>query len=175
MKLTTNLATRRYLNLRQLNALLIALFVLLGGLLIFEVRELAYNQAELVRIRRATASSGGARGAEVSEAQLSALAPKIRFANTLIEKKSVDWLKLLDSLEQVVPAGVMLHQIDPPQRDQVLQISGSARNFGNLRALLENMEESKNFSEVYLLSQSETKVGLTQQGINFSINCKIAY
>ena len=40
--------------------------------------------------------------------------------------------------------------------------------------MLENMEGSKNFSEVYLLSQSDTKVGLTQKGITFNISCKVA-
>jgi type IV pilus assembly protein PilN len=177
MKLTINLATRRYLNLRLLNALLLACCVLLGALLVFKVREIAYNQAELGRIRNLSAATGTRTGGApaVSEAQLKALSAKTRFANDLIEKKSVNWLALLDRLEEVVPSGVAITQIEPVKHEQLLKISGAARGFGNLRTLLENMEQSKNFSEVYLLSQSETKVGLTQQGITFAVTCKVLY
>lgn len=175
MRLTINLATRRYVNLRRLNALLVACLLLLGALLVFKVREVAYNQAELARIRKLSANTGSRPGETVSEAQLQALSAKIRFANGLIEKKTTNWISLLDRLEEVVPDGVSLTQIEPSQREQLLKISGAARNFANLRAFLENLEQSQNFSEVYLLSQTETKVGLTQQGINFAITCKVTY
>jgi type IV pilus assembly protein PilN len=174
MKFSINLATRRYLNLRLLNSLLIGGFVVLALLLIVKVRELALNQAELSRIRNLNATSGGRTGgAVVSEAQLKALAPKIRFANTLIQRKSADWLGLLDQLEQVVPEGVALSSIEPPQRDQWLKLSGTALTFANLRTLLENMEQSRYFSEVYLLSQADAAVGQTQHGISFAITCKV--
>ena len=174
MRLTINLATRRYLNLGQINAALVAGFLIFGVLALFKIQEFAHNAAELARIRSLSQAAGerGA-GVRVSEAQLKAQAEQIRFANAAIEKKSVNWLSLLDSLEEVVPAGVKLTQI-APDKSQVLKISGAARSFANLRALLENMERSKNFSEVYLLSQNETKVGLTQEGIIFSISCKVA-
>jgi type IV pilus assembly protein PilN len=175
MKLTINLATRRYLNLRLLNIWLLAGFILLGALLILKVREVAYNQAELATIRRQSAVAESRPGeAPVSPAQLNALAAKALFANALIARKSVNWLNLLDLLEEVVPNGVALSAIQPDKGD-LLKLGGVARNFADLRALLENMERSKNFSEVYLLSQSETKVGLTQQGLSFSVTCKVNY
>ncbi len=175
MRLTINLATRRYVNQPLLNAWLIAGCLLFGGLLLFQVRELAYNQAELARIRglSAAAQSRPHGAPTVSEAQLKALSARIRFANALIEKKTVNWLNILDSLEEVVPNGVALVQIEPARGEQLLQISGAARSFAELRAFLENMEHSKNFSDVYLVSQSETKVGLTQHGLNFAVTCKV--
>ena len=154
MRLTINLATRRYLNLRRLNAWLIVGGLIALALLVFEVRECAYTQGDLQRIRAAQAA-------------------RFAFANALIRRKTVNWLRLLDCLEEVVPNGVALSQIEPDQRDQLLKVSGVARGFDNLRALLENMEQSRNFSEVYLLSQSETKVGLTQKGITFAVTCKV--
>jgi len=175
MRLTINLATRRYINLRRLNALLVACFLLLGALLIFKVREVAYNQAELARIRQLSASTGGRPGQTVSEAQLQALSARIRFANGLIEKKTTNWLSLLNRLEEVVPDGVSLTQLEPSQREQLLKVNGAARNFASLRTFMENLEQSENFSEVYLLSQNEKKVGLTQQGIDFAITCKVTY
>jgi type IV pilus assembly protein PilN len=174
MKLTINLATRRYVNLRRLNAWLFGCMLLLGGLLLFQVREAAYNQAELSRIKEQSAASAKrSTAAPVSQAQLKALSTKIRFANGLIEKKSVNWLKMLDYLEEVVPSGVALSQIEPNQREQLLKLAGVARTFADLRTLVENMEQSKNFSDVYLLSQSEAKVGLTQQGLQFTVSCKV--
>jgi type IV pilus assembly protein PilN len=176
MRLTINLATRRYLNLSRLNAWLVACGLLLGVLFLFELREVAYDQGELGRVRAASAAIGSrpAAGPTVSPAQLKTQEAKIRFANQLIEKKSENWLKLLDFLEEVVPEGVALSQIEPDKHEQLLKVSGVARNFDNVRELLENMEQSKNFSEVYLLSQNDAKVGLTQRGIVFAVSCKVA-
>jgi len=174
MKLTINLATRRYVNLRQLNAGLLLGFLLLGGLAVYKVRELADNQAELARLRHLSGTSSGRGGSQVSEAQLKALKSQIQLANAAIDKKSLNWLGLLDRLEEVVPNGVTLTQIEPGLGNGLVQLSGAARAFGNLRTLLENMEHSPHFSEVYLLSQSETKVGQTQQGLLFSVSCKVA-
>jgi len=174
MRLTTNLATRRYINLRQLDACLVVCFILLGVLALFKAGELTRNAAELSRLKGLSQESVVRPGApRVSDAQLKAQEARILFANAVIDKKSVNWLNLLDHLEEVVPSGVALTLLEP-DRTHTLKISGSARSFANLRELMENMEHSKNFSEVYLLNQNEAKVGLTQQGLNFSLSCKVA-
>ncbi|WP_224981448.1 PilN domain-containing protein [Geomonas agri] len=177
MKLTINLATRRYVNLPQLNAILTVSFVILVLLLVYLVREVANNQVEINKIKSqsAAASRGPAGAAPIPAEQMTALEAKIAFANTLIDHKSVNWLAMLDKLELVVPAGVALTQVEPDPKDpQVLKLSGAALNFGNLRTLLENMEQSPNFSDVYLLSQNERKVGKDQQGFGFSLSCKVS-
>jgi type IV pilus assembly protein PilN len=184
MKLTINLATRRYVNLRQLNGLLLCGFVLLGSLALFKAVEVGRNAAELSRIRNLIQGTGTRDGGvRISEAQLKSQEARIQFANQAIDKKSVDWVTLLDRLEDVVPAGVALSKIAPdakqelskiaPDAKQAVELAGVAHSFTNLRALLENMEHSKNFSEVYLLAQSEAKVGMTQEGITFAITCKV--
>ncbi|MBU5614857.1 PilN domain-containing protein [Geomonas azotofigens] len=175
MKLTINLATRRYVNLRQLNAILAASFVILVLLLVYLVREVANNQVEINKIKSqsAAASSGPVGVAPVPAEQMKDLETKIAFANTLIDRKAMNWLELLDKLELVVPAGVALTQVEPSVQDQTLKLTGMALTFDNLRALLENMERSPNFSEVYLLGQSERKMGKTQQGFGFSLSCKV--
>lgn len=176
MKLTINLATRRYLNYRRLNAWLIAGLLLLGALSVWQLRTVGYRLGELARIRglEAAATAGSAALPTVGEAQLKAQAAKVRFANGIIDRKAVNWLQLLDYLEEVVPEGVALSRIEPREHDKPLQLAGVASSFAQLRALLENMERSKNFAEVYLLTQSEVKVGLTQHGINFTLACKVA-
>jgi len=173
MKLTINLATRRYVNLRQLNGVLLAGFVLFGALALYNAVEVGRNQAEISRVR-GLIQGAGARdgGVRIPEAQLKAQAARIQFANRAIEKKSVNWLSLLDRFEEVVPTGVALTRIAPDAK-QVVKIGGVARSFANVRALLENMEHSRNLSDVYLLSQGELKVGTTQEGITFEISCKV--
>lgn len=177
MKLTINLATRRYLNLRLLNAWLVGAGLLLAALLVYQVREIASNQVEFNKIKRESAvlNSGRPGAAPVSPEQLKSLEGGIAFANELIDQKTLNWLALLDKLEGVVPAGVALTQVEPALKDQSLKLTGVAYNFSNLRTLLENMEQSPNFSEVYLLGQNEVKVGKSQQGIGFSISCKVGY
>jgi type IV pilus assembly protein PilN len=187
MKLTTNLATRRYVNIKLLNLYLVIAMVILAAVLILRVREIAYNQAELGRVKGMLAGArSSSPGRKVTEADLKSLQGRVDFANAVIDRKAVDWLNLLDRLEEVLPSGVALNQIEPAkqpaqtvgggasQQAQTVTIGGMASQFSSLRTLLENMEGSKNFSEVYLLSQTETKVGLTQRGIAFSISCRIA-
>ncbi|WP_026840145.1 PilN domain-containing protein [Citrifermentans bremense] len=177
MKLTINLATRRYLNMRRLNAALFGAGLLLAALLVYQVREIANNQVEFNTVKRDSAAANSARpgAAPVSPEQLKSLESSVAFANEIIDKKTLNWLALLDKLEGVVPAGVALTQVEPVLKDQALKLTGVAYSFSNLRTLLENMEQSPNFSEVYLLSQSELKVDKSQQGIGFAISCKVGY
>lgn len=176
MRFAINLATRRYLNLRRLNACLVAALAVLALLLVFRVREAAYNRADITRIGTPGAPAGRPGAPAVGEAQLASQSARVAFANALIDRKTFNWLGLLDRLEEVVPTGVALSSIQPdPHQPQLLKIGGVTRSFGSLRTLLENMERSRGFSDVYLLAQSQTKIGKTQQGITFSVSCRVNY
>ncbi|GFO59472.1 fimbrial protein [Geomonas silvestris] len=173
MKLTTNLATRRYINQRQLDGALIAALVLMLVLAGYQVAGLAQNQAELGRLSAPSLKTGGPSSPKLSEAQLKAQARQVEFANQLIEMKTVDWLALLNRLEEVVPAGVSLTEI-APERNRALRIGGVVKSFAALRSFMENLERSRGFTEVFLLNQHDAKVGLTQEAITFEISCKVA-
>ena len=75
-------------------------------------------------------------------------------------------------MEVVVPDGVMVTSLEPSLKDGKLKISGVARNFNFMRKFLENLEDSKFFTDIYLLSQTEVKVDETQKGVSFSVSCK---
>lgn len=186
MKLTINLATRRYVNQRQLNAVLAVCFVVVSLLLVYLVREVASDQANINRIKgkMAAASRRPVGAPPIPAAQMSELDAKVAFANSLIDRKVVNWVGLLDRLEEVVPAGVMLTQIQPaPPAEgnkgdsgtQAVDITGVARTFTNLRNLLENMERAPGFSDVLLLNQGEVTVESSQHGYTFSVSCKVSY
>lgn len=176
MRINVNLATRYYYDNRKINiamavagALLLLLLVILIGVAVAnygEIRRLKKEQAELDARQKKL-------GRAVSEKDYQALLPRIGEANAIIEKKAVNWLELLNRLEEVVPDGVAITSIDPDQKSRELKIDGAARSFASLRLFLENMERSPNFPDVLLLNQKELKVRDKQRGISFAISSRL--
>ncbi|MBJ6726331.1 PilN domain-containing protein [Geomesophilobacter sediminis] len=174
MKLRINLATRRYIDHRMVNGILGGAFLVCLLLLAFQLNRTAYLAGEVRRARGEAAALAKTGKVEVvNESQYRVVKARIAFANTVLERKGLNWLGLLDALEATVPEGVALNRIEPNPHDNLIKIGGAARNFTNLRQLMENMEHSPYFSEVYILSQSEAKVGLTQQGILFGLSTRV--
>jgi type IV pilus assembly protein PilN len=179
MRLTINLATRIYINTRRLNFFIAGAAILLTLLLLFNIGNVATDFGEIRRLTKETAAlEGKARSAKsdvIPEKEYQTLLTRIRFANGIIEKKTFNWLALLDKLEVVVPDGIALASIEPNPKDGVLKLAGIAKSFGSLRKFMENLEDSKYFTEVYLVSQAETQVLAGQKGINFTVTAKALY
>jgi type IV pilus assembly protein PilN len=180
MRFNINLATRTYINTKLLKILTAAAVLLLATLLFFNVRNGAVIAAEIKRVTSEIARSDDkSKTTEkaVSEKEYRALMDRIAFANSVIERKTYNWLALLDSLEQVVPDGVAISSIEPETKSQALRLSGIAKNFNNLRTFVEHLEDSKFFSDVYLASQAEAKLGdpnlSTAQWITFNLTCRV--
>jgi type IV pilus assembly protein PilN len=176
MHLNINLATRTYVNSNRLNTVFAALFVVLLLLLLLEIRTVASTTGEIVRINGEIAemerkNAGGAR--KVTEQEYQKLLTQIRYANAMILRKSFNWIALLDNLESVVPDGVAITQIEPDPKTKGLKVTGATLSFSRLRTMLENMENSSSFSDIYLLSQAQAKVGESQKGLTFSVNCQV--
>lgn len=174
MRLTINLATRTYINRGQLNLVLAIVFIALVSFLLVTIQQVAFNLGEISRVKgelAALAQKTGGKGRKVSDAEYRGVAEQIRFANGIIYRKSFNWLGLLDKLESVVPDGVSLITIEP--KGKALKLSGTTLSFSRLRLLLENMEGSTHFTDIYLLSQTSARVGETQKGISFSIDCQV--
>jgi type IV pilus assembly protein PilN len=177
MQLKINLATKSYINTQQLNFFIAAAVALLVFLLFLNIRDVATTAGETKRVAKEIALLAGKSAGEkgVSEQEYQALLSRIRFANAIIEKKTFNWLTLLDRLESTVPDGIALTAIEPVQKESALKLTGSARNFSSLRSFMENLENSKSFTDIFLVSQAETKVGTTQRGITFNISCKAVF
>jgi type IV pilus assembly protein PilN len=179
MRLTINLATRIYINTKRLNLFIAGAVTLLTLLLLFNISNVATDFAEMRRLENETAALEGkassAQSAVVPDKEYQTLLARIRLANGIIEKKTFNWLALLDKLEVVVPDGIALVSIEPNPKDGILKLAGIAKNFGSLRKFMENLEDSKYFTEVYLVSQAETQVSAGQKGINFTVTAKALY
>ncbi|HEX9023074.1 MAG TPA: PilN domain-containing protein [Geobacteraceae bacterium] len=177
MRLTINLATRVYVNTRQLNICIAAAIALLLLVMAAVCGNIAADLGAAKRLKDGIAVLEGKsrKGAAVPEKDYQALLARIRFANGVIEQKTFDWLMLFDRLEGVVPDGIAISSIEPSAKDGGLRLSGVAKGFGNLRNFVENLEGSKFFTDVYLVSQSELQVSPAEKGLSFNITCKAAY
>ena len=171
-----NLATKIYINTRLLKICTLAAVFLLASLLIVNIRYIVNRFGEMENVTARIAvldekvkpvSKG------VSEKEYNALQARISFANATIEKKMYNWLSLFERLEQVVPDGVAISSIEPDPKSQELKLAGIARSFKNLRIFLEHLEDSKYFSDVYLISQGDAKLGDNTQGISFNLTCRV--
>jgi type IV pilus assembly protein PilN len=176
MRLNINLATRTYVNSSRLNSALAALLFILVLILLFELKTVADIAGESAKIKDELAalerkSTGAAR--PVAEQDYQRLIAQVRYANSIISRKTYNWVALLDNLEAVTPDGIAITQIEPDPKTMGLKISGATLSFSRLRTLLENMEQSSVFTEIYLLSQAQAKVGESQKGMSFSINCQV--
>lgn len=183
MRFNINLATKTYIDAKMLRFWTLLAVVLLSLLLVYNVRSIATNAAKLRRLANEIAASdskAGSVGKSVPEKEYQRLLERIGFANSVIEKKAYDWIALLDRLEQVVPDGVAISSIEPDPKNERLRLSGVAKNFTNLRIFMERLEDSKFFTDLYLMSQGNVKLGDVKQsgnaseGITFSLTCRVA-
>ena len=178
MDLKINLSTRYFVDTRRLNAALAAAVALLVLVMFFCVKGLASNagqakqlEGDLAKLQARFAAS--AKG--VSEQEYQGVIKKITIANGILKKRGLNWLLLLDRLESVVPEGVALSSIEPKLKEGTLTLSGSAKEFRNLRAFVENLEAEPRFSDVFLQSQTEIKEGENQRGVGFTVTCKVDF
>jgi type IV pilus assembly protein PilN len=177
MQFTINLATKSYINQKQLYMALTACSIVLLFFLFVNIKIFAFNAAEISRLTKNEADSAakhGASGRAVTEEEYSRLLASIKQANGIIEKKTFNWLSLLDRLESVVPEGVSLSAVEPGVKDKSLKLSGTALHFKNLRQFMENLEASVFFPNVFLLDQGEDKTSGPQKGTTFNITCRYA-
>ena len=175
MRFTTNLATRTYINSRQVNLVLAGVAFVMVAFAVGLTYLVLVNYGEEQRLRNEVAAVDArvkASGKGIADKDYQALLGKIKVANAIIQRKSFNWLGFLNWMEVVVPDGVMVTSLEPSLKDGKLKISGVARNFNFMRKFLENLEDSKFFTDIYLLSQTEVKVDETQKGVSFSVSCK---
>lgn len=175
MRFTINLATRTYINSRQVNLILGGIGLLLVALFGWLFLTVAGNRGverklggELAAVEARLKASGTG----VTDKEYQALLGRIKSTNGIIQRKAFNWLGFLNWLEMVVPDGVMVTALEPSLKEGKLTISGVARSFQNLRTFLEHLEDSKFFTDIYLLSQTDLKVDETQKGVSFSVSCK---
>lgn len=174
MNFSINLATKVYVDFRKVNLFFIVTGAALSCWLVFSIYTCLDNAARINKIAEYKARLARSAGTKkISESDYAAFLANVKNVNSIIYKRSYDWLSLLANLEQLLPEGVALRGLEPSEKGAILKLSASARNFSLVRKFIENLENSKVFSEIYLTDQSATKEG-TQKGLNFSVTCKVS-
>lgn len=173
MNFNINLATRVYVDFKKVNLCFVIAGVILFGWLFFSAYTFVDNTSKMQKFSDYKAKlNQGAGTKKVSEVDYAAFLADVKNVNSILYKRSYDWLLLLANLERLVPEGVALKGLEPADKGTILKLSASARNFSAVRKFIENLESSKVFSEIYLTDQAFIKEG-GQKGLNFSVTCKV--
>lgn len=175
MRFTLNLATRTYLDQRLINRVLIGSVLLLLALLGWNVSRLSTNMGEQDRLLSEISGFEermNRRPAGVSEKEFSLQQASIRFYNDIIERKTFDWLELLNQLEYATPEGIALSSLEPDKKSGEFKIEGLANSFSHVRAYLDRLEDSRAFRNILLLSHSPLTLGEKSRGVQFRITCR---
>lgn len=174
MNFNINLATRVYVDFKKVNLCLVAAGVILSSWLVFSIYTCVDNAARMKQFAEYKAKLTDAAGTKkVSESDYTAFLADVKNVNSILYKRSYDWLSLLANLELLVPEGVVLKSLEPGGKGDVLKLSASSRSFSAVRKFIENLESSDFFSEIYLTDQTFIKdKGL--KGLNFSVTCKVS-
>lgn len=176
MRFTINLATRTYLNHRLLNGLAFCAITVLIIILGWNVSRVASNIGEQSRLNSgitAIQAKLGIKPGGVSETDFNRQKIRIRFYNGIIERKSRNWLNMLELFESATPAGISLSSLSPDNKQEQWKLEGHARSFTTVQQYLESLEASKNFTNVLLLSHQNMTAGDKARGVQFSISCKV--
>ena len=174
MNFSINLATRVYVDFRKVNLGFLAAGGILSIWLFFSIYLFVNNAAQLEKMAQyRDRLSRGAAKSKVTDSQYSTFLANVKSVNSILYKRSYDWLTLLSNLEHVLPEGVSLRSLEPSDRGATLKLSASARNFTGVRKCIENLESSKVFTEVFLTDHSAVKIG-SQSGLNFTVVCKVS-
>jgi type IV pilus assembly protein PilN len=176
MRFTINLATRTYLDHRFLNRVAYCAIAVLIVIAVWNVSRVSSNMGEQSRLSAeiaAVQSRLSAKPRDISDKEFSLQKVHIRFYNETIERKSKNWLNLLELFENATPEGISLASLSPGKNQEEWKLEGRARSFKAVQQYLEKLEASKNFSNVLLLSHQNLTPGENMRGIQFTISCNV--
>ncbi len=176
MNFTINLATRTYLDHRLLNRIAYCAIAVLLIAAVWNINRVSSALGEQSRLgseiatvqNRLAAKPGG-----ISDADFTRQKGRVRFYNTIIERKSRNWLSVLELFENATPEGISLSSLATGKNLDEWKLEGHAGSFKTVRQYLEKLEASKSFSDIMLLSHKNLTVGDKVRGVQFAISCKV--
>ena len=179
MKLSINLASRRYPNERALKIGLSSLVILL--LLVLAVQGSVYLENHLLsqqyqsHLDSLREQLRGELPKQLTVKELEEQRQDYKWVVTLLQRDAFHWTKLFDRMERLLPEGVSLLSFKPDYDKSSLLINGVAKNLKNLQSLLDNLHSGR-FEHVYLKNQGEVEVdnghGGKRTALSFSISLK---
>lgn len=166
MRITVNLATRPYVELsavlRKLRIAMIGLGVLCLGLGVwtyFLTRQDNKRKAAIAEIDARTSQLRTERSKNEARMRLPANAAELQrsqFLNTLFARKAFSWTAVLMDLEEVLPSGLQVSNIEPqltPSGDVQIRLRVTGDRDRGVE-LIRNLEKSKRFVAPRLASEA---------------------
>lgn len=176
MRFTINLTTRTYLDHTLLNKYIYSTIVVLLVVTAWNVNRVSSYLGEQSRLNSeitAIQARLGIKPGGLSESEVTGQKAHIRFYNGVIERKSIDWLSMLELIENSTPVGVSLSALSPAKIRDEWKLEGRAKTFKTVQQYLEKLEASKSFTNVMLLSHQNISAGEKVRGVQFTISCKV--
>lgn len=178
MRYSINFATRTYLDHRMLNRLGYGVVVLLLLFVGWNVSRVSSHMGEQSRLNADIAgfqSRLGVKPGGPGENEINSQKNRIRFYNEIIERKSTNWLNLLDILENATPPGISLASLTPAKETNEWKLEGNAKSFKAVQQYLEKLETSENITDILLQSHRNLVANDKSSGVQFVISCKVSY
>jgi type IV pilus assembly protein PilN len=172
MKFQINLASRVYVDTVKVRTLFLVTIFILAVLITVSGVQIVTTHKEIGRLKAINAGLTGATSPRFTDAEYDKVLARIQSVNDILKRRSPDWLGLLTRLEDIVPGGISLRSFDP-EKGNAFKVSGYGRNFAAIRNLVERMETSGTFTEVFLLDQAPVKIGPGGiRALSFTLTCK---
>ena len=177
MKLSINLASRRYFNQRKLKLVLSSIIVCLLLILAIQVNTYLQNRQLALQYQSHIDSlqeqMRGKLPKRLTPDELAVQRQEYKQAESLLQKNSFRWTDLFSRMETLLPDGVSLRSFNPDYNKNSLLIYGVARNLKKLQNLLDNLHNSQ-FKQVYLKNQGEVDVDDGRGGKRVALSFSIA-
>lgn len=175
MRITLNLATRRYYDQSRFRGLLLLVSALLLLLIGVGVKQLVVYHAEAARLTTEIKAlehrlSGHPSG--VTEREFSLHRQQLAALHEIFTQRQRSRLVLLDALEATLPGGIAYTHIVPESKNKQVKLEGRARSLTILSDLLERLGSANGFRNPTLLTtENTTKQGPpgTPDGLRFVI------
>lgn len=179
MKLSLNLASKRYLNRRALNLgfglvalILVIVLILQAQGYLRDRRLMATYQAHLGDLRT---QLRGKLPERMNPETLTEQSIAYEQAKSLLKRDAFQWTVLFDRMESLLPEGVILTSFNPDYAENSLKINGIARDLARLQELIDRLYDD-DFTQVYLNNQAEASIederGNKRRVLSFSFSLR---
>lgn len=175
MKLSINLASRRYFNQPVLKLILSSIILLLVLTLMLQGNAYLQNRQESLQYQAHLDSLQtqlrGKLPQRLTPDELAEQRQAYQQAKLLLQRDAFRWTVLFDRIEELLPDGISLRSFNPDYGKNSLLISGVAKDLKKLQELLNNLQSAK-IDRVYLERQGEVEVdngrGGKKKALSFS-------
>jgi len=184
MRISINFASREYILVRKVNAILLLLLFCLLGVFLYNISEYGKTLerenmlASEVGLHEKKESEVSVRLRDikktVQENEVNASLRQAEFVNMAIGRRVFSWTAFLNRIEELVPPGVSIKSINPDFSTLDVEITGTALDMAGVTEFMERITRSPYFDDLPPVFHSsevlvDKDIGKTVQNFNLKI------